>query len=122
MNRRDFLKRMALAGLAVATPKLIFDLGANKHKYIEEFPKTMELLRFYSQPGLFNGGHVVRAISYEDVMEVARVGANEIIQVPEMPIPITDIDVCRDPEIFALYQKFVSGIDNYYKIIGVSDL
>lgn len=33
MNRREFLTRMLQAGLVVAAPKLIFDLGANKAKY-----------------------------------------------------------------------------------------
>lgn len=32
MNRRDFLKRMAAAGLVAASPKIIFDLGANTYK------------------------------------------------------------------------------------------
>lgn len=34
MNRRDFLKRMAAVGLVAATPKIIFDLGANRHRHI----------------------------------------------------------------------------------------
>lgn len=32
MNRREFLQRMFTAGLVVATPKIIFDLGANSYK------------------------------------------------------------------------------------------
>jgi hypothetical protein len=33
ISRREFLARMFQAGLVVATPKLIFDIGANKHHY-----------------------------------------------------------------------------------------
>lgn len=32
MNRRDFLKRMAAAGLVAAAPKIIFDIGAHSYK------------------------------------------------------------------------------------------
>lgn len=32
MNRREFLQRMFTAGLVVAAPKIIFDLGANSYK------------------------------------------------------------------------------------------
>lgn len=33
MNRRDFLTRLTGLGLVAVTPKLIFDFGANSHKY-----------------------------------------------------------------------------------------
>jgi len=33
MNRREFVQRMFAAGLVTATPKCIFDMGANAHKY-----------------------------------------------------------------------------------------
>lgn len=36
MNRREFLTRMGALGLVVASPKLIFDMGANKSKYYNE--------------------------------------------------------------------------------------
>lgn len=32
MNRRDFLKHLGLGGVALATPKFIFDVGANLYK------------------------------------------------------------------------------------------
>lgn len=44
MNRREFLKRMFQAGLVVAAPKLIFDLGANKHHYENQSGTTKEKL------------------------------------------------------------------------------
>ena len=37
MNRRDFLKRMATAGLVAVAPKIIFDLGANSYKAERSF-------------------------------------------------------------------------------------
>lgn len=33
MNRRNFLRSLGLLSAAAATPKLIFDLGANSHLY-----------------------------------------------------------------------------------------
>jgi len=35
MNRREFLNRLAALGLVAATPKLIFDMGANKGRIPE---------------------------------------------------------------------------------------
>lgn len=38
MNRRDFLYKFGLISAASFTPKFIFDLGANKHRYHEYMP------------------------------------------------------------------------------------
>lgn len=51
MDRRTFLQRMFQAGLVVATPKLIFDMGANKHRRLCD---TYDYV-FYHQERLYMG-------------------------------------------------------------------
>lgn len=51
MNRREFLARMFQAGLVVATPKIIFDMGANSYKVnytLYEFKNSMEFERIFA--------------------------------------------------------------------------
>lgn len=48
MNRRDFLKLLGLGAVTVATPKFIFDYGANlyKRESLIEIPDEDEMLYY----------------------------------------------------------------------------
>lgn len=67
MNRRDFLRRMGILGLAVATPKIIIDLAANTYR--EPKLNVEKLQQLYED--MRNSPHATRIdIRYSD--EAAR--------------------------------------------------
>lgn len=84
MNRRDFLRNaLLLIPPAIVAPKLIFDLGANKHHYWQEWTRFDPTLVGYGPDPCVYNWSVFRAQGKMVEMRMVLQGSNpEYVEAP----------------------------------------